>query len=269
MAEEEKKAEPIAEVAAEETTEPQEEQEQITVTIGDEPAPEAEDEQPAPVWVKKVRQRNRELEKELRETRKKLEEKEVAQKEPEVGAKPTLQALDYDTDKYESALASWYERKRKADEKAAQAKAEAEKAEKSWSERLEAYQEAKANFKADDFDEAEASVKEVLDQTQQGIIVHGATDPALLIYALGKNEAKAKEISAIKDPVKFAFAIAKLEDQLKVSTRKPATQPEGRIIGNSRPSGTIDSTLERLRDEASKTGDFSKVMAYKRSKSKP
>jgi len=151
---------------------------------------------------------------------------------------------------------------------AALAKAEADKAEKSWAEKLEAYQEAKATFKADDFDEAEASVKEVLDQTQQGIIVHGAADPALLIYALGKNEAKAKEISAIKDPVKFAFAIAKLEDQLKVSTRKPATQPEGRISGNSRPSGTIDSTLERLREEASKTGDFSKVVAYKRSKSK-
>lgn len=263
MAEEEKKVDPVAEVASEEATEMQE---QITVTIGDEAAPEHEDDQPAPVWVKKVRQRNRELEKELRETRKKLEEKEAAQKEPEVGVKPTLQALDYDTDKYESSLASWYERKRKADEKAAEAKAEAEKAEKSWAEKLEAYQEAKATFKADDFDDAEASVKEALDQTQQGIIVHGAADAALLIYALGKNEAKAKEIGAIKDPVKFTFAIAKLEDQLKVSTRKPATQPEGRIVGNARPSGTIDSTLERLRSEAEKTGDYSKVMEYKRKK---
>lgn len=268
MDEETKKAEPVAEVAAEETTEPQEEQEQITVTIGDEPAPEAEDEQPAPVWVKKVRQRNRELEKELREARKKLEEKEAAKAEPAVGEKPTLQAYDYDTDKYETALTSWYDRKRKADEKAARDKAEAEKAEKSWAERLEAYQESKASFKADDFDEAEATVLEVLDQTQQGIIIHGATDPTLLIYAMGKNEAKAKEIAAIKDPVKFAFAIAKLEATLKVSTKKPATQPEGKIVGNARPSGTVDSTLARLREEANRTGDYTKVMAYKRSKAK-
>ena len=77
------------------------EQEQIQVSIGEPVGTEAEDDQPAPVWVKKVRQRNRELEKELRETRKKLEEK-TATKEPEVGAKPTLQALDYDTDKYET-----------------------------------------------------------------------------------------------------------------------------------------------------------------------
>jgi hypothetical protein len=255
------------EAQAETPEAPEEPKETITVSIGDEPAPEPEDSEPAPVWVKKVRQRNRELEKELRETRKKLETVS-APKEPEVGVKPTLEAMDYDTDKYETALTSWYERKRKADERAAQARAEAEKAEKSWAEKLEAYQDAKASFKADDFDEAEASVLEVLDQTQQGIIVHGAADPTILIYALGKNEAKAKEIGAIKDPVKFAFAIAKLEAQLKVSTKKPAVQPEGRIQGNSRPSGTIDSTLERLREEANKTGDYSKVMAYKRSKMK-
>ena len=179
-----------------------------------------------------------------------------------------LQAYDYDTDKYETALTSWYDRKRKADEKAARDKAEAEKAEKSWAERLEAYQESKASFKADDFDEAEATVLEVLDQTQQGIIIHGATDPTLLIYAMGKNEAKAKEIAEIKDPVKFAFAIAKLEATLKVSTKKPATQPEGKIVGNARPSGTVDSTLARLREEANRTGDYTKVMAYKRSKAK-
>ena len=239
--------------------------EQIVVSIGDEQAPEAEDNEPAPIWVKKVRQRNRELEKELRETRKKLETV-TAPKEPEVGVKPTLEKFDYDTEKYEEAITSWYDRKKQADERAAQAKAEAEKAEKSWSEKLEAYQEAKATFKADDFDEAEATVLEVMDQTQQGIIVHGATDPTMLMYAMGKNEAKAKEIAAIKDPVKFAFAIAKLEAQLKVSTKKPATQPESKISGNSRPSGSIDSTLERLREEAAKSGDFSRVLEYKRKK---
>ena len=245
----------------------EEPKETIQVTIGDEPAAEPEEDQAAPIWVKKVRQRNRELEKELRETRKQLQTI-AAPKEPEVGAKPTLQALDYDTEKYESALTSWYDRKKKADEKAAADREEAQKAEKSWTDKLEAYQTAKAEFKADDFDEVESVVLEVLDQTQQGIIVHGANDPALLVYALGKNEAKAKELAAIKDPVKFAFALAKLEATLKVSTKKPATQPEGRISGNARPSGTVDSTLERLREDAAKTGDFSKVMAYKRSKQK-
>jgi hypothetical protein len=182
-------------------------------------------------------------------------------KETAASKKPTLQDFDYDTEKYEAALIPWYEEDRKRKEESA-------KAEKDWNSRLEEYQEAKAGFKAEDFDEAEAIALGMLTQTQQGIIVHGATDPTMLMYALGKNEAKAKELAAIKDPVKFAFALAKLEGQLKVSTRKPATQPEGRISGNARPSGTVDSTLERLREEAARTGDLSKVMAYKRSKAK-
>ena len=244
----------------------QEEQaEQITVSIGDEPAPEADDNEPAPVWVKKVRQRNRELEKELRETRKKLETV-TAPKEPEVGVKPTLEKFDYDTEKYESAITTWYDRKKQADERAAKAREEAQKAEQDWNAKLEAYQEAKASFKADDYDEAEAVALEHLDQVQQGVIVDGVSDPTILIYALGKNESKAKELGAIKNPAKFAIAVGKLEAQLKVSTKKPATQPESKISGNSRPSGSIDSTLERLREEAAKSGDFSKVLEYKRKK---
>lgn len=249
-----------------ETTTVVEPEEEVVVTIGDEPAAEtAEEEQPAPAWVKKVRQRNRELERELKETKRKLLEV-TPSAEPELGEKPTLQTCDYDTEKYEQSLTSWYDRKRKADERAANAKVEAEKAENEWKARVSSYQEAKASFKAQDFDDVEAVVLDLLNTTQQGIIVHGATDPALVVYALGKNEAKAKELAAIKDPVRFAFAVARLEGQLKVSTKKPSTVPEGRITGNSRPSGSIDATLERLRSEAAKTGDYTKVAAYKRSK---
>ena len=67
--------------------------------------------------------------------------------------------------------------------------------------------------------------------------------------------------------MKFAFAVAKLETQLKVTNRKAAAAPERTIsTGGGRISGSVDSTLDRLREEALKTGDMSKVMAYKRSK---
>ena len=87
-----------------------------------------------------------------------------------------------------------------------------------------------------------------------------------MIYALGKNPTKAKELSAINDPVKFAFAVAKLETQLKVTNRKAAPPPESTVRGTGRVSGAVDSTLERLRADAEKTGDYSKVMQYKRQK---
>ena len=79
-----------------------------------------------------------------------------------------------------------------------------------------------------------------------------------------KNPAKAKELSSITDPVKFAFAVAKLEAQLKVTPRKAPPPPERAVRGTAPVSGTVDSTLERLREEAARTGDMSKVMAYRR-----
>jgi len=89
-----------------------------------------------------------------------------------------------------------------------------------------------------------------------------------LVYALGKNPTKAAALGAIKDPVEFAFAVARLEAQLKVSEKKPATPPETRVTGNGRVSGAVDATLERLRAEAERTGDYTKVSAYKRQKNK-
>jgi len=82
---------------------------------------------------------------------------------------------------------------------------------------------------------------------------------------LGKNPKKLEELSKITDPVDFAFKVAKLESQLKVTDRK-APKPEKRVSSNKSGgiSGNSDKTLDRLRDEAAKSGDYTKVTAYKR-----
>jgi hypothetical protein len=233
---------------------------EIQVQIGDEPPAEGE-EQRAPAWVKKVRQRNRELERELREAKAKLNQ--AGGQEPTLGPKPTLEGMDYDAAKFEQALDEWKDSERKVKEKAAAAEAQEKTAEERWKGKMAAFEGAKTTLAAPDFDDAEAVVLDLLDVVQQGIIVAGAKDAALVIYALGKNESEARKLAAIKDPVEFAFAVARLEGQMKVTGRKPATAPEERISGNSRPSGTVDSTLDRLRAEAAKSGDMSKVLAYK------
>jgi hypothetical protein len=64
--------------------------------------------------------------------------------------------------------------------------------------------------------------------------------------------------------VRFAFAVAKLETQLKVNPRKPAAAPEVIVKSTTRlAGGSHDQVLERLREEADKTGDLTKVIAYK------
>lgn len=252
------------EVSEEPEEEPEEESDEIIVSIGDETPEEAP---AAPEWVRELRRKNREDQRRIRELEEQLKARE-APKAVEVGKKPTLEDFDYDTDKYEAAVAQWYDRKRQADAQAAQHRAAEEEQARAWKNKLDGYVEAKAGLKVKDFEDAEAAVSETLDVTQQGVILQGAENSALVIYALGKNPKKAKELADIKDPVKFAFAVAKLETQLKVSNRKAPPPPEKTVKGTKPISGAVDTHLDRLRSEAEKTGDYTKVLQYKRQKKK-
>lgn len=238
---------------------------EVIVSIGEESPPQEEEKQ-APEWVRDLRKQHRELQKRNRELEAKLNQAPETQKAQEVGKKPTLEDFDYDAERYEASLAEWFERKRQADEQVAKMQAERDNQAKEWQAKLEGYSKAKAELKVRDYDEAEDITKDTLTVVQQGVILQGAENPALLVYALGKNPKKAKELASISDPVKFAFAVAKLETQLKVTNRKAAPPPEKTVQGTGKVSGTVDSTLDRLRADAEKSGDYSKVMAYKRQK---
>jgi len=243
---------------------PEVEEDEVMVTIGEE-APPPEEHAQAPEWVRELRKQHRQLQREKRELEEKLKTvSQPAERPITVGKKPTLEEYDYDAEKYESELAAWFERKAKADEAQARARRAELDAQQAWQQKLDSYGKARGELKVRDFEDAEATVSETLNVTQQGVLLQGAENPALLVYALGKNPSKAKELASIQDPVKFAFAVAKLETQLKVQNRKAATPPEKTVRGTGPVSGAVDSTLERLRADAERTGDFSKVMAYKR-----
>jgi hypothetical protein len=246
----------------EQQTEIQQEEDVVTIA-GESPAPEEEEKQ-APEWVRNLRKSYRELQREKRELEERLK---AVSPQPEqspvvVGKKPTLEACDYDSDKFESELADWFERKRMADEAEVKQRAKQQAEQESWQKKLEGYNQSKSGLKVSDFTDAEETVLGTLSVTQQGIILQGAQNPAVMVYALGKNPNKAKELAAIADPVQFAFAVAKLETQLSV-TKKQAPPPEKRINGNG-SLGTSSAQLDRLRDEAARTGDFTKVLAFKR-----
>jgi len=239
---------------------------EVIVSIGEE-APPPEEQTHAPEWVRELRKTNRELQRQNRELQGKLQSTAQTETKPVVlGKKPSLEEHDYDADKFEAALADWFERKRQADEAAAKQEAEVMNQQKAWQAKLDGYGKAKAELRVKDFEDAEAVAQELFNITQQGVVLQGADNPALVIYALGKNPKKAKELSDIKDPVKFAFAVAKLEKELKVTNRKAAPPPERIVSGTGRVSGAVDSTLERLREEAARTGNMTKVVQYKAQK---
>lgn len=246
--------------------EEEDDEDEVVISIGEESPPQDEEVR-APAWVRELRKSNREKERKIRELEAKLSAPATETKPVALVTKPTLENCDYDSDEYEQKLADWYEHKREYDAAEANAKAQQDAEAKAWQDKLDSYAKAKSSLKVRDYDEAEATALDTFDVTQQGIVLQGSENPALLIYAIGKSTKRAKELAAITDPVKFAFAVAKLETQLKVTNRRASTAPERTITtGGGRVSGSIDSQLERLRAEALKTGDLSKVMAYKRNK---
>jgi len=250
-----------------EAPEPDEDEveDEVIVTVGDAPPPEAPaTEERDPKLVNKLRKLLREQERKVREYESKLKAAApVEPSPPTLGPKPKLEDLDYDAEKYETALSAWFERKRAHDEHAQKQKQAEEAQRQAWQARLDGYAKAKASLRVRDYEEAEHAVVDTLDVTQQGIIVSGCDNPALVTYALGKDPAKLAELKAITEPVKFAFAVSKLETQLKVTPRKPASAPETVVKSNTRTSGSVDTQLERLRAEADRTGDYTQVFRYK------
>jgi len=250
---------PEAETQTAETTESDE----VEITIaGESPTPDNDAKSEAN-WLKELRKAHRDALREKRELETKLKALETPKQETVLGKKPTLADLDYDAEKYEAELESWHERKRKVEaeiEVEAQKKAAEQESQKA---RLAGYHKAKAELKVADFQDAEDSVVEALNVSQQAIIVNGSDNSAVVIYALGKNPKKLKELAEISDPVKFSFAVAKLEAQLKITPKTKAPPPEPKVVGTAALSAGSDAHLEKLRSEAERTGDYSKVHKYK------
>lgn len=248
------------ETEAVEVEAPAEEEGPLVVQIGDE-EPEAEPEQ-APEWVRNLRKENRELQKRLKD----IEAAKQQQDAPALPSRPRLEDFDYDTDQFEAALETWYDAKRDHDAKAAEQQRAAQQSQAAWEAKVVSYTEAKAKAPFADFDEAEAFVQDTFDTTQQGLLIKVAKDAPTLVYALGKNPKKAAELAAIKDYAEFVAEAVRVEMNVKTS-RKPSTTPERAVtIPTGTGVTTADNTLDRLRAEAEKTGDYSKVAAYRRSK---
>ena len=237
---------------------------------GQAPDPIEEEVKSAPSWVKELRKKHREserdkkkLEKELADIKSKLE----PALEP-LPDKPKFEDFAYDEEKYDAALQGWHEQKLKHEAKQQQERQQAEAVQQKFVERREAYQARKSEIarKVPDMQESEELVVSMFDETKQGIILTAADDPAQLIYALGKNPKILQDLASIDDPIRFTAEAAKLESRMKVTKRTPKAAPERKIEGSASATAS-ENHLDRLRKEAEKTGDYSKVIAYKRQRS--
>ena len=244
---------------------------EVVVTLGDEPAPQPEEEaNKAPEWVRELRKANREKDRRIRELESKLAAPVQQPQSVVVGERPTLAGCDYDAEVFEQQLSEWTDRKRQADEAQRKQQEQAQQAQQKWQATRQSYEAEKAEFRAKypAFDEAEEAVKDALSETQQGLILHVVKSRAALVAALGASPKKLKELAGIADPILFAASVAVLEKDMKVTPRKTAPLPE-RQIRASAPGGLVPSArLEELRSKAEKTGDYSAYLAAKRAMKK-
>lgn len=243
------------------------ENEELSLTFDGEESEETEEEleKKDPSWLKNLRKKEREQRKRIKEL-----EKQVASKNeelPKIGPKPKLDDadIDYDTEKYDNALTKWFEDKKKVEEEESKREATVKSQQEAFNQKLSLYNEAKTKLPVKNFNEIEEEVTSILSIAQQSVIVKVADDPAKLVYALGKNVKTLQKAASFNDLIDFTAFISKLETKLKTSSAKtPVTLPEKVITGSGKPASTFDKELEKLRTEAEKTGDLSKLNAYKR-----
>lgn len=241
-----------------ETEEAVEDEEEI-VTFEGEAAPASGE--PDTGLVKHLREQIRERDKRLAELSKAPPPQTI-----EVGEKPTLAGCEYDEEAYESQLDAWKSRKAAAEQQVEEAKRTQQQAAEAWSQELQGHHAKKAALKFRDVDEAEEAALAELSEVQQAVIVKAASNSAMVIYALGKHRAKLAEISKITDPIKLAVAVSKLEGKMNVTKRGGPPEPE-RIARGSAPVAGKDKQLERLEKDAERTGDRTKLIAYRKKNS--
>lgn len=177
--------------------------------------------------------------------------------------KPKLEQFDYDEVAFDEAIEKWYDQKNQIEAKKKEKEQLKIQEEQKWQSKLTAYVEESKKLNVSDYSEKEEVVKEKLTQVQQGILLDVVKNPAQFVYALGKSS-KLNDLSSIENPILFAAELARLETQIKVNNKTQRTPPPPEKVVRGTSGGMTDTKLELLRKEAEKTGDFSKVFAYKK-----
>lgn len=194
----------------------------------------------------------KEMRRELKERTRRIKELEQQQatvaseiQAEEVGPRPTLEGAEYDEDRYAEELASWFEKKRQADDRVKAAEEKQQKIVQRFEQKRAAYDVEKGKLGVPDFERSEETIKSAFDATGQGVILAVAKEPAKVIYALSRSpEAMKGLVELADDPLMLAAEVVRFESRINLKPRKPSTEPEKRIRGG----GSLDRPGQRDAD---------------------
>jgi hypothetical protein len=250
----------------------EEEETEFVVQIGEDDPEDDEDDEDAPQskTFRELRTKLKQAQREKKEYERQLkarEKKEVEDQLPPLGERPKLEDFDYDEDAHIAAVEEFLQKKRKHDELAEKAEKKQKEMTERYQSKLQTYEAKKSEIIKDvpDFDDAEDAMLQAFDITKQGILVSVTRDPTVLVLALHQNPKQLEKLANIENPVEYTAELVRLEESLTVKGRTSKPQPERRPKRGSATSGGVsDTQLEALEREAERTGDRTKILAYKR-----
>ena len=116
-----------------------------------------------------------------------------------------------------------------------------------------------------DYDKKAEAVADLMNEEQQKVLKMTPDNPALIVYGLGQNLSKARELAKITDLAKFVKAVTKLEFIARSSRQKPPP-PESIPRGSAHRNIGSDTRGDQILEQCEKTGDYTKYAAYLKNK---
>jgi hypothetical protein len=206
----------------------------------------------------------RQLRKQLREANERIRsvDRPPVQKR-ELRPEPTSEDHAFDDDAFKADYRAWLQEKAEIERDQEQATEANAQLQREWEADVARFEQRKAELKVDDLEDAQDAVAGALSLAQQAAVVKAADNPALVFYALGKSPAKLAEVAKVKDIIKFAAAIAKVEGTVKVTKRRKGPA----LDRPQRGSGVLvssDKKLAQLEKQADETGDRTELVRYRK-----
>lgn len=185
---------------------------------------------------------------------------------PDPGESPTSAECAYDDKEFAKRVLEWNAKKAAHDSwKAEQAQKEEVQRQASRA-KITNYEVARNDLakRVPGFAEAELAVAKGMSGDRQDLLLEYSENPARTVYLLGRNPERLRELATETDKGRFIMKLAKLEASVKERKKTQPPPPPKSPGGSGAIRGGTDMILERLREEADKTRDYTKVNAYKR-----
>lgn len=214
--------------------------------------------------LKAARESAREYAREAREVKARLAEIEAASRPAEdvLGPEPQPEDSGWDNSKHNAAVIAWNDKRRAIEAKKAEADKARKASEEAYQVKLEAYHANRGKVGVDD--EAQARVVAALSPQQQTALMDAVADPAKMVAALARSPKALAELSAIKEIHKFAYKLAQVEGKITVTTKAPPPV-ESKLRGGGSVADAVSTVpLDKLRERAEASGDYSSYFAEKR-----